>query len=291
MANLRDTRTRISSIKTTRQVTSAMKMVSAARLKRAQDKVWHIRPYNQHLMAIIRDLVVSVPDLNLKFTEQGKGRKTVIWVIASNRGLCGAFNSNIVKAVQSLLNTSLRSDYKIGLVEIRVMGKQVQKMLRTRGIECSRQENNLVQHPLFPDIASLADELMDDYLKGKIKQAILVYNEFKNAAVQEVQTHQYLPIEVPPIKQGHPVLDYIFEPDKQSIIDMLIPKTLRSLLYQAVLESVASEHGARMTSMHKATDNATDLIKELQLVYNKARQSAITNEIIEISSGAEALRS
>ncbi len=291
MANLRDTRTRISSVKTTRQVTSAMKMVSAARLKRAQDNVLHIRPYNQHLMAIIHDLVVSVPDLNLKFSEPGKGKKTVIWVIASNRGLCGAFNSNIVKALQSLLSTTLREDYKKGLVEIRVMGKQAQKMLRTRGIECSRQENDLIQHPSFQSVAALANELMDDYLKGNIKQAVLLYNEFKNAAVQEVQTHQYLPIEVPPLKEGQPISEYIFEPDKQSIIDMLIPKTLRSLLYQSVLESVASEHGARMTSMHKATDNATDLIKELQLVYNKARQSAITNEIIEISSGAEALRS
>ncbi len=291
MASLRDTRTRISTIKVTRQVTSAMKMVSAARLKKAQDNVSHIRPYNNHLLGIIHDLVTSVPDLNLKFTDPGKGEKVVLWVIASNRGLCGAFNSNVVKAVQNLLNTKLKEDYQKGHVEIRVMGKQAQKLLTSKKILCSREENDLLQPTSYTNIAKLADELMSEYLQGKIKKAILIYNEFENAAIQEVQTHQYLPIDVPPVKAGSAMSEYFFEPDRQSIIDLLIPKTLRSLLYQAVLESVASEHGARMTSMHKATDNASDLIKELQLIYNKARQTTITNEIIEISSGAEALRS
>jgi F-type H+-transporting ATPase subunit gamma len=291
MASLRDTRTRISTIKVTRQVTSAMKMVSAARLKKAQDNVSHIRPYNNHLLGIIHDLITSVPDLDLKFTDPGKGEKVVLWVIASNRGLCGAFNSNVVKAVQNLLNTRLKEDYKKGNVEIRVMGKQAQKLLASKKILCFRQENDLLQTPSFTYIAKLADELMAEYLQGKIKKAILVYNEFENAAIQEVQTHQYLPIDVPPVKPGSAMSEYFFEPDRQSIIDMLIPKTLRSLFYQPILESVASEHGARMTSMHKATDNASDLIKELQLIYNKARQTTITNEIIEISSGAEALRS
>ena len=291
MASLRDTRTRISSIQTTRQVTSAMKMVSAARLKKAQDNVSHIRPYNNHLLGIIHDLVTSMPDLKLKFTDPGQGEKVVVWVLASNRGLCGAFNSNVVKAVQNLLQNQLKKDHQKGMVEIRVMGKQAQKMLTARKIPCSREENELIHTPTYTQVAQLADELMEEYLQGKLKKAILIFNEFENAAVQETQTHQYLPIEVPSAQPGSAISDYFFEPDRQSIIDMLIPKTLRSLFYQAVLESVASEHGARMTSMHKATDNATDLIKELQLIYNKARQTSITNEIIEISSGAEALTS
>lgn len=290
MANLKDIRTRIGAIKTTRQVTSAMKMVSAARLKKAQDDVDHIRPYTSHLLGIINDMVSAHEDVKINYTMPGKGDKVVLWVIASNRGLCGAFNSNIVKAVQQLLNEDLKEDYLNGNVEIRVLGKQPWKMLRARNIIPHIREEGQLVDPSFRKISMLAEELLDEYDLGILKKSIVVYNEFINAAVQQVQVQQFLPISIPEVKRDKPISKYILEPDRQTIVNDLMPKTLRSLFYQVVLDSLASEHGARMTSMHKATDNATDLIKELQLSYNKARQSAITNELMEITSGAEALK-
>ena len=290
MANLRDIRTRIGAIKTTRQVTSAMKMVSAAKLKRAQDDVYHIRPYTSHLVGIINDMVSAHPDITINYTQPGSGSKVVLWVIASNRGLCGAFNINVVKGVQRLLQTELKEDYEAGNVEIRVLGKQPWKMLKARGINPQIREEGQLENPTFYKIAMLAEELIDEYDLGILNKSIVVYNEFINAAVQQVQTQQFLPVTIPEVKRETPISKYILEPDRQSIVDTLMPKTLRSLFYQVVLESIAAEHGARMTSMHKATDNATDLINDLQLTYNKERQSAITNELMEITSGAEALK-
>jgi F-type H+-transporting ATPase subunit gamma len=214
----------------------------------------------------------------------------VLWVIASNRGLCGAFNSNVVKAVQQLLKTELKEDYRNGNVEIRVLGKQAWKMLRSRNIIPHIWEEGQLVDPSFEKISMLAEELLAEYDLGILNRSIVIYNEFMNAAVQQVQIQQFLPIEIPEIKREKPISKYILEPDRQTIVNDLMPKTLRALFYQVVLESIASEHGARMTSMHKGTDNATDLIKDLQLSYNKARQSAITNELIEITSGAEALK-
>lgn len=290
MGNLRDIRNRIGTIKTTRQVTSAMKMVSAAKLKKAQDDVSHIRPYASHLIGIINDMVTAQPDIRINYTTPGRGKKVVLWVIASNRGLCGAFNTNTVKAAQHLLKTDLKEDYRDGNVEIRVLGKQPWKILKARNITPHIWEEGQLVDPSFTKISMLADELLQEYDLGILKKSIVIYNEFINAAVQEVQVQQFLPISIPEVNRERPIAEHILEPDRQTIVDTLMPKTLRSLFYQVVLESIASEHGARMTSMHKATDNATDLIKELQLSYNKARQSAITNELIEITSGAEALK-
>ncbi|SFE28041.1 ATP synthase F1 subunit gamma [Thermophagus xiamenensis] len=290
MANLKDIRTRIGAVKTTMQVTSAMKMISAARLKKAQDDVEHIRPYTSHLIGIIHDMVSTYPDVTINYTIPGRGNKVVLFVIASDRGLCGAFNANVVKAVQNLLKNELNDDYKKGNVEIRVLGKQAWKMLRSRNIRPLILEEGQLSDPSFTKIAMIADELISEYDLGVLKEAIIVYNSFINAAVQEVQVQQFLPVKIPEVKRTNPISEYILEPDRQAIVDSLMPKTLRSLLYQVVLESIASEHGARMTSMHKATDNANTLINELQLMYNKARQSAITNELIEITSGAEALK-
>ncbi|MGQ1889584.1 ATP synthase F1 subunit gamma [Thermophagus sp. OGC60D27] len=290
MANLRDIRTRISAVKTTMQVTSAMKMISAARLKKAQDDVDHIRPYTSHLIGIINDLVSTYPDVKINYTFPGKGEKIVLFVLASDRGLCGAFNANVVKAVQKLLKGELKDDYKNGNVEIRVMGKQAWKMLRSRNINPRILEEGQLSDPAYSKISMLADELIDEYDLGILKKAIVVYNSFINAAVQEVQVQQFLPVSIPEIKPNKAISEYILEPNQQTIVNSLMPKALRSLFYQVVLESIASEHGARMTSMHKATDNADALTKELQLLYNKARQSTITNELIEITSGAEALK-
>lgn len=292
MANLKDIRTRINSVKTTRQVTSAMKMVSAARLKKAQDDISHIRPYTNRLASIIIDLKNSIGEkVGFSFSNPGEGNRTLILVVASNRGLCGGFNSNVVKAVQSMLNSDLLIEYKRGNVVIGVMGKQAQKMFRIRGIHVSYEFNEMIQGPTFEKASELANQLMEDFTRGELKQVILVYNEFVNAAIQDVKQYQYLPFSVPenPDSAGS-ITNYILEPDAMSIVQTLIPKMLRTMLFQVILESQASEHGARMTSMHKATDNATDLIKELQLSYNKARQTAITNEIMEITGGAEALK-
>lgn len=292
MANLKDIRTRIDSVKTTRQVTSAMKMVSAARLKKAQNDISHLRPYTSRLTSIIYDLKSSfVETKDLDFSQPGKGEKILILGVASNRGLCGGFNMNVVKTIQQLLQTDYQNEHRCGLVEIGVMGKLATKMLRMRGIHIAYEYNDLIQNPTFLKATMLADQIMEDFKKGELKQVVIVYNEFVNAVVQEVKQYQYLPFSVPESGDSHiGITDYILEPDADSIIQSLIPKMLRTMLFQVLLESQASEHGARMTSMHKATDNATELINELQLSYNKARQTAITNEILEITGGAEALK-
>lgn len=292
MANLKDIRTRINSVKTTRQVTSAMKMVSAARLKKAQDDISHIRPYTNRLASIIIDLKGSLREkMVIQFSQPGQGKRILILAVASNRGLCGGFNANVVKTVQNMIHSELLHEYKSGNVLVGVLGKQAQKMFRMRGIHIHYEFNDLIQAPTFEKTTELANQLMDDFMSGEVKQVIMVYNEFVNAAVQDVKQYQYLPFSVPETKEGPgAITDYILEPDAASIVHSLIPKMLRTMLYQVLLESLASEHGARMTSMHKATDNASELINELQLSYNKARQSAITNEILEITGGAEALK-
>lgn len=292
MANLKDIRTRINSVKTTRQVTSAMKMVSAARLKKAQDDISHIRPYTSRLASIIYDLKGSLGEKEVfSFSQPGEGNKVLILAVASNRGLCGGFNINVVKTIQQMLHNEYLSEYRNGHVVIGVMGKQAEKMLKIRGIHITYEFNDLIQHPTFEKASKFANQLMEDFGNGEFKQVVMVYNEFVNAAIQEVKHYQYLPFSVPEMTEGPScTTDYILEPDAISIIQALIPKMLRTMMFQVMLESQASEHGARMTSMHKATDNATELIKELQLSYNKARQTAITNEIMEITGGAEALK-
>ena len=291
MANLKDIRTRINSVKTTRQVTNAMKMVSAAKLKKAQDDTLHIRAYTSRLLGICQDLILSFDKRpSCVYTEQGKEGKTVIIAIASNRGLCGVFNTNIAKEVQSLILNDYQEEYKAGNVVVGVLGKQVGKMLKTRKIKADFDFNDLIQAPSFAGTKKLAKKLMDGFAGGEYKNVILVYNEFVNAAIQRVCPYQYLPFIIPETDESSRLSsEYIFEPDVNSIINSLVPELLESTLFQVLLESLASEHGARMTSMHKATDNASELINDLQLSYNKARQSAITNEIIEVTSGANAL--
>lgn len=291
MANLKDIRTRINSVKTTRQVTSAMKMVSAARLKKAQDDISHIRPFTSRLASIIQDLTSAIDEnVPVSYTVSGKGKITLVLAIASNRGLCGGFNINVVKEVQSLLAGKLRDEYRKGNVLVGVMGKQIEKLFKSRDIKADFIYHEMLFSASYESVSGLANELMLEFKEGDLKEVILVYNEFVNAAVQAVQVQQYLPFAVPKSDTADELLDYILEPDPVSIIDSLVPKMLQTMLYQVVLESLASEHGARMTSMHKATDNASDLIRDLQLSYNKARQTAITNQIVEITGGAEALK-
>jgi len=292
MANLKDIRTRINSVKTTRQVTSAMKMVSASKLKKAQDNISNIRPFTSRLAGIINDLSnSSAENFSCIYTNENRGEKIVILVVGSNRGLCGAFNANIIKAVQNLLNGDLKNEYKKGNVIIGVLGKQVEKMIKMRKITSQFEYNNLMNAPTYSMTKELAQKLINGFKEKKYKKVYIVYNEFVNAAVQIVQSYQYLPFSVPNFEPtNRQSLQYILEPDINSIIYSLIPEMLHAMLFQVLLESIASEHGARMTSMHKATDNATELINDLQLSYNKARQAAITNQLIEVTGGAEALK-
>jgi len=292
MANLKDIKTRINSVKTTRQVTSAMKMVSAAKLKKAHDNVSHIHPYVNKMSQIIYDLINSTSEeINTELTTHREPDNVLIVAIASNRGLCGAFNSNVVKKTEELIKNSFSAQYQNNVLTIVAIGKQAEKMLNQHGYKVKYNFNDYFDNPSFDAAARIAESFMKDFISKKFDRVIIVYNEFINAVNQVIRTEQLLPLEMPVNKDDLKYHDYIFEPKIDSIVKTLIPEALKTLFYKMLLDSVASEHGARMTSMHKATDNATDLINDLELEYNKARQGAITKEILEIVSGAEALKS
>ncbi len=295
MANLKEIRTRIASVKSTKQITSAMKMVAAARLRRAQNAILTMRPYAAKLQEIMQDVGSSLEaSAENVFTTSREVNKVLVVAITSNRGLCGGFNINVVKRVIELMDTDLASQYKSNRADLFCIGKKGADLLKTREYPIGKIETDIFNHLDFESVTPLAEKLMEEYKAGDYDQIILIYNQFKNAAVQLLQTEQFLPIvnteAQPDGKVENKKADYIFEPGKEEILTELIPKTLKIQLYKALLDSQAAEHGARMTAMHKATDNATELIKDLNLTYNKARQAAITNEILEIVSGAEALK-
>jgi len=284
MANLKEIRNRIGSVQSTMQITSAMKMVSAAKLKKAQDAITAMRPYSEKLTELIQNLSASLEgDFATKYTEQREIKKVLIVAIASNRGLCGAFNTNIIKQVKNLTENT----YEGKTVGVFAIGKKANDvLLKTNDVIANRSE--IFEDLTFDNIAKIAEALTRLFVDGEYDRIEIVYNQFKNAATQIIQTEQFLPLE--PIKSATEVAsDYIFEPSKEEIVLTLIPKSLKTQLYKAVRDSFASEHGARMTAMHKATDNATELRNQLKLTYNKARQAAITGEILEIVGGAEAL--
>jgi F-type H+-transporting ATPase subunit gamma len=284
MANLKEIRNRISSVKSTMQITSAMKMVSAAKLKKAQDAITAMRPYANKLTELLQSLSATLDvDSGSKFSNQRDVKKVLIVAITSNRGLCGAFNSNVVKETTRLSSEEYQ-DQEVSLVTI---GKKGNDILSKANMVIENH-NQVFDDLTFDNVAAIAEMLMDKYADGSFDKIDLVYNKFKNAGTQIVMTEQFLPI-VPVASNANVNLDYIFEPSKIEIVEQLIPKSLKTQLYKAVRDSFASEHGARMTAMHKATDNATELRDQLTLSYNKARQAAITNEILEIVGGAEAL--
>ena len=284
MANLKEIRNRISSVKSTMQITSAMKMVSAAKLKKAQDAITAMRPYANKLTELLQSLSATLDaDSGSKFSDQREVKKVLIVAITSNRGLCGAFNSNIVKETRRLTS----EDYKDQNVSLVTIGKKGNDIL-SKSNTVIENNNQVFDDLTFDNVANIAEFLMDKYADGAFDKIDLVYNKFKNAGTQIVMTEQFLPI-VPEASDANVNLDYIFEPSKIEIVEQLIPKSLKTQLFKAVRDSFASEHGARMTAMHKATDNATELRDQLTLSYNKARQAAITNEILEIVGGAEAL--
>ncbi|WP_372774707.1 ATP synthase F1 subunit gamma [Mangrovibacterium sp.] len=291
MASLKEIRTRIASVKTTRQVTSAMKMVSAAKLKKAQDSILQIRPYADKLHHILQTLSASLDDsVESVFTQQRMPERVLIVLITSNRGLCGAFNSSISKTATELATTKYRRQLNAGNVHFLSVGKQGEKYLKSRGFYLIAQANEIFDSLTFDRASILAKNLMEDFVTETYDRIDLVYNEFINAAAQECIVEQFLPVQQEPEKSGKSANhNYIYEPGIEEIVNELIPRSLKTQFFKALLDSNASEHGARMTAMHKATDNATDLIKDLTLTFNKARQAAITNEILEVTNGAEAL--
>ena len=286
MANLKEIRNRITSIKSTMQITSAMKMVSAAKLKKAQDAITAMRPYSSKLTELLQNLSATLDsDAGGAYSTQREVSKVLLVTVTSNRGLCGGFNSSITKTVVKAISEK----YSGASVDIYAIGKKGGDILsKTSTIIDSK--NEIFDDLTFDNVAVIAEQLMALFVDGSYDKIELVYNQFKNAATQIPQLEQFLPIK--PIEGGEVEAvnsDYIFEPSKEEIVLALIPKSLKNQLYKAIRDSFASEHGARMTAMHKATDNATDLRDELLLTYNKARQAAITNEILEIVGGAEAL--
>jgi F-type H+-transporting ATPase subunit gamma len=295
MPGLKEVRIRIASVKSTQQITNAMKMVAASKLRKAQMAVLRLRPYAAHLRDILQNLSGSIEDSNENvYAKDRIPEKILIVVVASNRGLCGGFNSNAIKAVLNLLDTTYAAQYKKGTVSILTIGRKASEYFTKRSYNVAGTHDDLLEHISFEKVAPKAEKLMKSFADQQYDRIILIYNQFKNAAVQRLMIEPFLPIE--PIKQEtvtkKPVAaaDYLFEPDKETIIRELIPKTLKIQLYKAILDSYASEQGARMTAMHQATDNAKEILKDLQLSYNKARQSTITKEILEIVSGAEALK-
>lgn len=345
MANLKEVRNRITSINNTKQITSAMKMVSAAKLRKAQTALLNFRPYALKLRGILLDITADVEDfVKYPLLEEREAKKVLMIAVASNKGLCGTFNNNVIKATIKIINTQFAAQYKNDNLDIMTFGKSVTTFFKKNDYNVIASHDEIFDNLNYHSIVDIVDSFINDYLKKQYDRIELVYNKFKNPAVQIISTEQLLPVKedfsmsgeavtimseeaeeagkrksratgksskvrrsvpksiMPKMQMGkdmdfgHDKIkarildDYIYEPNKDTIVNTLIPKALKVQFYKAVLESHASEHGARMTAMHQATENATEIIKELRLDYNKARQSAITNEIIEIVSGAEALK-
>ena len=282
MANLKEIRNRIASVSSTMQITSAMKMVSAAKLKKAQDAITAMRPYANKLTELLQNLSATLDaDSGSKYSEQRDVKNVLIVAITSNRGLCGAFNSNIIKQANLVAE---RYDANVSVVAI---GKKANDAL-SKNLEVISNQSPVYDDLTFDNVAEIAEMLMQKFESKAVDKIEIIYNKFKNAATQEIMTEQFLQIE-PLEGDTNANHDYIFEPSKEEIVETLIPKSLKTQLYKSIRDSFASEHGARMTAMHKATDNATELRDQLKLTYNKARQASITNEILEIVGGAEAL--
>jgi F-type H+-transporting ATPase subunit gamma len=283
MANLKEIRSRISSVNSTMQITSAMKMVSAAKLKKAQDAIIAMRPYSEKLTQLLQNLSQNVQDdFQSPFLKNREIRNTLLVTITSNRGLCGGFNSSIVKAVKE------RASIDDTNVSILTIGKKGNDALK-KEFDIKSHYTEIYDDLSFKNSSIISEKIVEGFLDNKYDKVYLVYNKFKNAATQIVEFEQFLPL-IPKAEKNIDKKDYIFEPEINKVLSSLIPKTLKIQLFKAIRDSFASEHGARMTAMHKATDNATELRDQLKLTYNKARQASITNEILEIVGGAEALK-
>lgn len=290
MPSLKEIRNRITSVGSTMQITSAMKMVSAAKLKRAQDAITQMRPYAEKLQDILGNLTGSLNISENAYAEVRTEERVLVIALTSNRGLCGGFNNNVIKRVNNLVYTEM-ADKNPSVI---ALGKKVKDTFRKTPLyyinDTIAPVEDIFTNLSFENVSIIAQDVMDRFKNKEIDKVVIVYNKFKNAATQEVVVEQMLPI-IPNVTEDKTSdVEYIFEPSKKEIVEELIPKSLKIQLYKAVLDSNAAEHGARMTAMHKATDNAKELQRNLKLSYNKARQAAITNEILEIVGGAEALK-
>ena len=299
MANLKEVRSRITSVGSTMQITSAMKMVSAAKLKRAQDAITQMRPYANKLQDILQNVSGSLDTSENVYARVSQPKNILLVAISSNRGLAGGFNANVIKKTWNLIN----NDYQGQNITVVSIGKKANDAFKrtpygmhgvhsAQGIhddDFTQRVTGIFDNLSYTNVAPIAEKIMSTFANKEFDKVVLVYNQFKNAAVQLVQDEQFLPV-VPSVQEGtSSATDYAFEPSKEFIVSDLIPRSLKTQFYKALLDSVASEHGARMTAMHKATDNAKDMLRDLKISYNKARQTAITTEILEIVAGAEAL--
>jgi len=286
MPNLKEIKSRITSVKSTIQITSAMKMVSAAKLKKAQDAIIQLRPYSNKLTEIMSSVSSASEDSSQnKYSEARDVNKILLVPITSNRGLCGGFNANIIKKTIEI-EKELNSKSDLTILSI---GKKSSEFFKKNKYNVHSTHDDVFQDVNYEDVSKIAELILNDFANEKFDKVILVYNQFKNAATQIVMQEDFLPLNKTQSENSQEAVDYIYEPGKDEILNELIPKSLKTQLFKAILDSNASEHGARMTAMHKATDNATELKNELTLSYNKARQAAITGEILEIVGGAEAL--
>ena len=290
MPNLKEVRNRIVSVGSTMQITSAMKMVSAAKLKRAQDAITQMRPYANKLQEILQNVSSSLDTSENAYARNTKGKNVLLIVISSNRGLAGGFNANIIKKTWGLI----KNEYNGHDVSVICIGKKANDAFKRteyniRGTDLPHGLNEIYDNLNYNTISPIADKIMETFVNKQFDKVVLIYNQFKNAAIQIVQAEQFLPIVATKTEGKNSSSDYLFEPSKEFIVSDLIPRSLKTQFYKALLDSVASEHGARMTAMHKATDNAKDMLRDLKISYNKARQTAITTEILEIVAGAEAL--
>ncbi|RLD60744.1 MAG: ATP synthase F1 subunit gamma [Bacteroidetes bacterium] len=295
MANLKEVRIRIASVQSTQQITSAMKMVAASKLRKAQNAILQMRPYAAKLKEILQNLSASldVSDGSV-YSEMREPNKVLLIAISSNRGLCGAFNTNVIKETNHLIANKYQKQFDEGNLSIVTIGKKVSEFFVKGNYNVLETHDDIFSDLSFDNVSEIADTLMGYFEKKEYNRIEVVYNQFKNAASQILTAEQFLPVEKIEGEETtsgqNKNIDYIFEPGKEDIVHDLIPKSLKIQLYKAILDSHAAEHGARMTAMHKATDNAQEMLKDLNLTYNKARQAAITNEILEIVSGAEALK-
>lgn len=292
MPSLKDVRTRINSVNSTKQITNAMKMVAASKLRKSQNAVNSMRPYAAKLNEILQNLNTSLDEDSKGIYGQERDLKRVLLVaITSNRGLCGAFNSNVIKATQKLLNTDYADLNTAGNIDVMTVGKKATDHFSKKDFQYVGNHDDLFNDLSFENIFPLAEDLMKRFASKEYDRVVLIYNHFKNAATQVVTTEQLLPVTSGDnVDESKSKVDYLFEPSKEEIVEELIPTILKVQFYKAMLDSFAAEHGARMLAMTQATDNATEMIKDLKLQYNKARQAAITGEILEIVGGAEALK-
>ncbi|MGY6520269.1 MAG: ATP synthase F1 subunit gamma [Mongoliitalea sp.] len=287
MANLKEVKQRITSVTSTQQITKAMKMVAAAKLRRAQDRILKMRPYSQKLTAILNDVVAAMGgELQIAYAEQRPVERVLIVPMTSDKGLCGAFNSNVLKSASLAINET----YANAQVTVLPLGKKAYEFFSKRGYHTIADYYEVFMDLSYDKVRDIATFAMDSFIAGDYDRVVLVYNHFRNVATQEIQVEQFLPMEGASLAANDSMsIDYILEPTKEYVIEELVPVALKTQFYKAVLDSNASEHGARMTSMDKATENAGELLKDLKLMYNRSRQAAITNEILEIVAGANAL--